>query len=132
MHECRLVPYQGRTCCDAGSVSDSPVAMSTADALFATAGMASASNTFGLNEVQTSGKLIEFGTVVANGDGVVELYEYQGAHQGRLLGSDAVRAGVNRDVRVSVGVTAANNFLAVLKVDGQVVAQQVVRISDAR
>ena len=103
-----------------------------AAALFATAGMASASNTFGLNEVQTSGSLIEFGTVVATGDGVVELYEYQGAQQGRLLGTDAVRAGVNRDVRVSVGVTAANNFLAVLKVDGDVVAQQVVRISDAR
>jgi hypothetical protein len=101
-----------------------------AAALIATAGMASASNTFGLNEVQSSGKLIEFGTVVATGDGVVELYEYQGAQQGRLLGSDTVRAGANRDVRVSVGVTAANNFLAVLKIDGDVVAQQIVRIDD--
>ena len=68
-----------------------------AAALFATAGMASASNTFGLNDVQTSGRLIEFGTVVANGDGVVELYEYQGAQQGRFLGSDVVHAGANTD-----------------------------------
>ena len=103
-----------------------------AAALIATAGIASASDSFGLNEVHSSGKLIEFGTVVATSDGVVELYEYQGAQQGRLLGSDAVHAGANRDVRVSVGVTAANNFLAVLKVDGQVVAQQVIRTSDAR
>ena len=98
-----------------------------AAALVATAGAASASNTFGLNEVQTSGHLIELGTVVADGNGVVEVYEYQAAQQGRLLGSDAVHAGANSDVKVSLGSTAVNNFLAVLTVDGQVVAQQVVR-----
>ena len=103
-----------------------------AAALFATAGMASASNTLGFNVGRVSGNSVEFSNVVANGNGSVELYEYQGAQQGRLLGSDAVHAGANRDVRVPVGVTAANNFLAVLKVDGDVVAQQVVRISDAR
>jgi hypothetical protein len=103
-----------------------------AAALFATAGMASASNTFGLNEVQSSDNLVEFGTVVANGDGVVEVYEYHGAQQGRLLGYDAVHAGANTDVKISVGPTAASNFLAVLKINGDVVAQQVVRTSDAR
>src|SRR5688572_28308959 len=98
-----------------------------AAALFVTAGMASASNTFGLNEVQSSGKLIEFGTVVATGDGVVELYEYQGTQRGRILGTDVVHAGASTVVRLSVGVTAASRLLAVLKVDGDVVAQQVVR-----
>ena len=98
-----------------------------AAALLATAGMASASNTFGLNEVQSSGTLIQLGTVVANGDGIVEVYEYQRAQQGRLLGADAVRAGANTNVRVPVGSTTANRLLVVLKIDGDVVAQQVVR-----
>ena len=101
-----------------------------AAALVATTGAAMASNTFGLNEVQTSDHLIELGTVVATGNGVIEVYEYQAAQQGRLLGSDAVHAGANTNVKVSLGSTAADNFLAVLTVDGQAVAQQVVHIDN--
>ncbi len=98
-----------------------------AAALVASAGAASASNTFGLNRVQTSGNSVEFSTVVADGNGVVEVYEYHAAQEGRLLGSDAVHAGANTDVRVFLDATAANDFLAVLKVHGQVVAEQVLR-----
>jgi hypothetical protein len=98
-----------------------------AAALFATAGMASASNTLGFNVGRASGNSVEFSNVVANGNGTVALYEYQGAQQGRLLDTDTVRAGANTDVKVSVNGSVANSFLAVLTVDGQVVAQQVVR-----
>ena len=98
-----------------------------AAALVATAGAASASNTLGINVGHASGNSVEFSTVVANGNGAVELYEYQGAQQGRLLDTDAIHAGVNTDVKVSVDGSVANSFLAVLTVDGQVVAQQVVR-----
>jgi len=101
-----------------------------AAALVATSGAASASSRFSLNEVQDSSSLIELGTVVADGDGVVELYEYHGAQAGRLLGQEAVKAGANSDVKVPVGTTFANDLLAVIKVDGQVVAEQVVRLGN--
>lgn len=101
-----------------------------AAALVATAGAASASNTFGLSNVQSSDTLIELGTVVASGNGVVEVYDYHAGQEGRLLGSDAVHAGANSDVKVSLATSYTNNVLAVLKVDGQPVAQQVVRIDN--
>ena len=43
---------------------------------------------------------------------------------------DAIHAGANPDVKVSADGSVANSFLAVLTVDGQVVAQQVVRADD--
>ena len=98
-----------------------------AAALVATTGAASASNTLGFNVGRASGNSVEFSNVVASGNGTVELYEYQGAQQGRLLDTDAIHAGANPDVKVSVNGSVANSFLAVLTVDGQVVAQQVVR-----
>jgi len=101
-----------------------------AAALIATAGAASANDGFGLNNVQSSDTLIEFGTVVASGNGVVEVYDFRAGQEGRLLGSDAVHAGANRDVKVSLAASYTDRVLAVLKVDGQAVAQQVVRIDN--
>lgn len=100
-----------------------------ATALLASAGMASA-NGFSLNAVQDSDESVEFASVFAGAAGVVEVYDFHTAEQGRLLGSEAVHAGANPDVRVSLGVTSADNLLAVLKVNGQVVDQQVLRLED--
>jgi len=95
------------------------------------AGAASA-NTLGFNEVQGSNTLIDLGTVVSDGTGVVEVYDNWGGQQGLLLGSEAVRAGANSDVRVPLRFAPHGDVVALLKVDGEIVAQQVIRIADAR
>ena len=94
-----------------------------------TAGAASADG-FSLNEVQDSDALIELGVVSAPAGGTVEIYDFHAADKGRLLGMEAVRAGSNSNVQVSLGTTASKDLLAVLRVGGQVVDQQVVRIGD--
>ncbi|WP_210528410.1 hypothetical protein [Rubellimicrobium arenae] len=99
-----------------------------AAAFVATAGVASASSYFGFNEVQSSSNLIQLGTVVSSGAGVVEVYDYRTGQEGRLLGSRTVRAGANTDVKISLAPAYTRDVLAVLKVDGDVVAQQVVRV----
>lgn len=103
---------------------------SLAISLLLTTGVASASNTFGLTEVQGSQTLIQLGTVVAGGQGLVEVYDYHAGQEGRLLGSKAVQAGANSDVKVSLRPSTTDRVLAVLVVDGQVVARQVVRIDN--
>ncbi|WP_210529516.1 hypothetical protein [Rubellimicrobium arenae] len=92
------------------------------------AGAASASNTFALSEVQGSQTLIELGTVVAGDHGRVAIHDYHAGQKGRLLGSAAVRAGANSDVKVSLTPSTTDKVLAVLLVDGQAVAQQIIRI----
>ena len=95
-----------------------------------TAGAASADSRFSFNEVQGSDSIVELGTVVADGNGVVEIHELSAGQQGRLLGTDAIHAGANSDVSVSLDTTAMNDFVAVLKIDGQVVTEQVVRTNN--
>lgn len=102
-----------------------------ATALALTAGAASA-NTLGFNEVQGSNTLLELGTIVSDGNGVVEIYDNWGGQQGLLLGTEPVRAGANSDVRIPLRFAPHGDVVALLKVDGQVVAQQVIRIADAR
>ncbi|MBP1807701.1 hypothetical protein [Rubellimicrobium aerolatum] len=101
-----------------------------AAALVATAGAASASNTFGLGQVQSSQTLIRLGTVVAQDVGTVAIYDYRTGQEGGLLGATTVRAGANTDVKVSIRPTSTRNVLAVLTVDGQPVARQILRIED--
>ncbi|TNC60904.1 hypothetical protein [Rubellimicrobium roseum] len=98
--------------------------------LGAGAGAASASNTFGLSEVQGSQTLIQLGTVVAGDNGLVEVYDYHAGREGRLLGSKVVRAGANTDVKVSLTPSSTDKVVAVLLVDGQAVARQVIRIDN--
>ena len=59
----------------------------------------------------------------AEGAGVVEIYDFSKGEVGRLLGTEAVNAGANADVRVNVGVGPSQDVIALLKVDGQTVAQ---------
>ena len=102
-----------------------------ATALVLSAGAASA-NTFGLSEVQGSPTLLSIGTIVSDGAGVVEVYDRWAGQQGQLLGTEAVRAGANSDVRIPLRFAPHGDVVAVLKVDGEVVAQQVIRMADAR
>jgi hypothetical protein len=101
-----------------------------AAALAVTAGAASAGNTFGFNHMQDSNSLIELNSVVADSNGVVEVYDYHAGQEGRLLGSKPVRAGANSDVKIALAPSLSDDVLAVLMINGQAVAQQVVRIDN--
>ncbi|TNC59405.1 hypothetical protein [Rubellimicrobium roseum] len=103
---------------------------SLAIGLLLTAGAASASNTFALGSAQDSQTLIELGTVVADGNGVVRVYDYRTGEEGRLLGSAGVKAGANTNVKVSLAPSYTDEVLAVLVVDGQAVARQIIRIDN--
>ena len=88
----------------------------------ATASMAQADNYFSFGEVLDGTHSFDLGTVRAAADGVIEIYNYAGGQQGALIGSTSVNAGANQDVRVQVTPSAYSDVLAVLKVNGQVVA----------
>lgn len=79
-------------------------------------------NTFGFGERLDRKSTLDLGIVRAEADGIVEIYDYNRAQQGRLLGTTHVRGGANYDVRVFLGRRPINDVLAVLKVDGRVVA----------
>ncbi|KPP84198.1 MAG: hypothetical protein HLUCCA08_01670 [Rhodobacteraceae bacterium HLUCCA08] len=67
------------------------------------------------------GSVVTLDTVRAAGNGVIEIYDFHTAEQGVLLGSAAVNAGANSDVRVNLGTSPVRDVIAVLTVNGQVV-----------
>ncbi|PJI84534.1 hypothetical protein BC777_3595 [Yoonia maricola] len=90
----------------------------------ATASFASADSYFEYNENLESGTVLDLGIVRAEGAGVVEIYDYGTGELGALLGTETVNAGANADVRVNVGANPKRDVIAILKVDGQAVAQR--------
>ena len=90
----------------------------------ATASAASADNYFAFGDRLENSSTLELGTVRAAADGVVEIYDGRFGDLGALLGTEDVMAGANKDVRVNVGHGPDADVIAVLKVDGQIVAQQ--------
>ncbi|MEY1554558.1 hypothetical protein AB3Y40_02895 [Yoonia sp. R2331] len=97
--------------------------LTLAAAVALTAGAASA-NGFGFQESVEDRNSIELGLVTAAADGVVEIYNLQAGNQGALLGATMVNAGANDDVRINIGNGFKTDVLAVLKVDGQIVATE--------
>ena len=89
---------------------------------FASGAQADFNNAFTYGKRLERSSVLNLGTVRAAGDGVVEIYSYHRAEQGLLLGSTDVHGGANRRVRVYVHRRPITDVLAVLKVDGQVVA----------
>lgn len=81
-------------------------------------------NSFGFGERLDRRSTLSLGTVRAEADGVVEIYDYRYGRPGHLLGTTRVRGGANTDVRVTVGRPPLADVLAVLRVNGQVVAQK--------
>ena len=91
----------------------------------ATASAASAENYFEFGERLESSSILELGLVRADAEGVVEIYDYSHGEIGALLGTETVHAGANRDVRVNLGMRPlSHDVVAMLKVDGQVVARR--------
>lgn len=100
-----------------------------AAAIVGTASFATASeNYFSLNDKAAAGSSINLGVVRAASDGVVEIYDYRGGELGALLGTERVKAGANREVKVTVGAPPLYDVIAVLNVGGQAVAQSEIEI----
>ena len=51
----------------------------------------------------------------------MNIYNYSQGVKGALLGTQAVNAGANTDVRINVGINNVYNVLAVLEIVGQAV-----------
>ncbi|TNC65518.1 hypothetical protein [Rubellimicrobium roseum] len=98
-----------------------------AAALVGSAPVASAENHFSLSNVQDRNHTAVFQTIRTDGPGRIEVYSLQTGKQGVLLGSRALRHGINTDVRVPLMGHSADKGLAVLSVEGEVVAMQEVR-----
>jgi hypothetical protein len=64
------------------------------------------------------------------GAGTVEIFDYSGGVQGAVLGSADVTEGANSGVKISLAHMANSDVLAVLKVEGQVIGMDLLRISD--
>ncbi len=92
--------------------------------LAATASVASADNYFEFNKRLDSSSVLDLGLVRAEGAGIVEIYDFSRGEIGQLLGTKAVNAGANSDVRVNVGKRPTQDVIALLKVDGQTVAER--------
>ncbi|SFS20214.1 hypothetical protein [Yoonia litorea] len=90
----------------------------------ATATTASADSFFGFKGALDPDSALELGLVRSANDGIVEIYDFHRGELGQLLGAEMVTAGANADVRVDVGVAPINDVIALLKVDGEVVAEQ--------
>lgn len=90
----------------------------------ATASVASADSYFEYNNRVESSSVIDLGLVRAEGAGVVEIYDFSKGETGRLLGTEMVNAGANSDVRINLGIRPTQDVIALLKVDGETVAQR--------
>jgi hypothetical protein len=97
--------------------------------LASTASVASATSYFELPRAQSANSTIELGIVRAEADGVVEVYTFNGGTQGALLGTQTVRAGANDNVRINTGAPNRQDVIALLKVDGEIVASETYRVN---
>ena len=98
--------------------------LSLAAALALSAGAAAADSYFAFGETLEDRATVELGTVLAEADGVVEIYNVSGGQTGALLGTTPVFAGANQDVRVQIGAGYRTDVLAVLKIGDEIVATQ--------
>jgi hypothetical protein len=96
----------------------------------ATGTAASAESYFGFKGALDAESALELGLVRAESDAVVEVYDFRRGEVGALLGTETVNAGANSDVRVNVGIAPRQDVIALLKVDGEVVAQQRYFVND--
>lgn len=90
----------------------------------ATSTAASADSYFQFGERLQSSSVLDLGLVTTESAGVVEIYDFHKGEVGRLLGTEMVNAGANSDVRVNVGIRPTQDVIALLKVDGQTVAER--------
>jgi hypothetical protein len=80
----------------------------------------------------TAGSTLDLGTITADADGVVEVYDYHLGQQGDSMGKVDVHAGANPDVRVDVGMPPLGNVLAILTINGQAAATKVYDVCEKK
>ncbi len=91
-------------------------------AVTATAG--AADSYFEQGRTLDAGDVLELGLITADGAGVVEIYDYHTGAQGALVGSERLSAGANTNVRVNTGLPQTRDVIALIKIDGEVVASK--------
>jgi hypothetical protein len=101
----------------------------TLAALVGSTTFAAADSSFSLPQVQDDDSIVELGPISADGNGIVHIYALDAGKMGALIGSDAVHAGSNSDVRIPLIDNPKQDAMAVLEVGGQVVATQEVRFN---
>ena len=94
-----------------------------ATVLTATAG--SATTYFEHGRSLNEGDILELGLITADNAGVVELYNYHTGQVGKFVGARRLNAGANPNVRVRTGLPQRRDVIALVKVNGQVVASKV-------
>lgn len=100
-----------------------------AAAVVATGSFASAESYFENGRTLDQDDTLELGLVRADSAGLVEIYDFHRGVQGKLLGSETLRAGANTDVRVGVGFSRTKDVLAVITIDGQQVVTKAYDIN---
>lgn len=83
---------------------------------------------FSLPQAQRDDGVIELGTVTAQADGVIEIYDAGDTEMATILGSEPVTAGANTDVKVTLTTQPISDVVAVLRVNGEVVAQETIEL----
>ncbi len=100
------------------------IVLAAAAVVAVTSTYAAADNYFEYGDHLDKSANLELGLVRADGDGVVEIYDEVAGEAGVLLGTTSVNAGANSDVDVNLGQKPLGDVIAVIKVDGQVVAEK--------
>jgi hypothetical protein len=84
---------------------------------------------FGIDSLHDDTARVNLGTVRSATDGVIELYDYNNAEIGKLLGTTSVSAGANSHVAVIAPGRLINDVYAVLKSnDGTVLADKEIDV----
>jgi hypothetical protein len=71
---------------------------------------------------------VKLGLVVAEANGTVEIRDYRNGQIGKLLGSEAVKAGGNPNIDIEI-TPSFGDAVAVLTVGGNIVDTQVLNFS---
>ena len=79
--------------------------------------------------MQDDDGIAELGRINADGDRIVQIYALDAGRMGALIGSEAIHAGTNADVRVPLTDIPQQDARAVLVVGDQVVATQELRFN---
>lgn len=102
-----------------------------AAAILGTASIASAEDyIINFDTIDEDKASIQLETVLTDMDGVVEIYEFNMDEMGMLLGTQEVSAGANADVLINLDRTTENDLIAVLRVNGQIVAREELDVED--
>jgi hypothetical protein len=98
--------------------------------LVTTATVSTADTFFGLGANLESGNLLRLGTITADADGFVEVYDYHRGAVGALLGVEDIHFGANTDVRVHTQLPVYRNVIAMVRIGNQVVAEKAFDVVD--